>query len=92
METKQYDLIIIGGGSAGLAAAIAAADHGVEKILVLEKEDEAGGILLQCIHNGFGLHRFKEELTGPEYAARFAGEAEKRAGIEIKVRSMVLKI
>jgi len=92
METKQYDLIIIGGGSAGLAAAIAAADHGVEKILVLEKEDEAGGILLQCIHNGFGLHRFKEELTGPEYAARFASEAEKRAGIEIKVRSMVLKI
>ncbi|MDO4627624.1 MAG: FAD-dependent oxidoreductase [Planctomycetia bacterium] len=92
MEKKQYDLIVIGGGSAGLAAAIAAYDEGVKNILVLEKEDEVGGILLQCIHNGFGLHRFHEELTGPEYAARFVDEAQKRDGIEIKTRSMVIKI
>ena len=92
MQTSNYDLIIIGGGSAGLAAAVSAAENGVEKILILEKEDYAGGILLQCIHNGFGLHRFKEELTGPEYAARFVAQAQKFPGIEIKIRSMVLKI
>ena len=92
MQISNYDLIIIGGGSAGLAAAVSAAENGVEKILILEKEDYAGGILLQCIHNGFGLHRFKEELTGPEYAARFVAQAQKFPGIEIKIRSMVLKI
>ena len=72
------DLVVIGGGPAGLAAAIAARDAGVEDILILEREKELGGILNQCIHNGFGLHTFQEELTGPEYAARYEEEARKR--------------
>ena len=65
-----YDLVVIGGGPAGLAAACAAHEAGVRDILVLERDDRPGGILNQCIHNGFGLHTFREELTGPEYAAR----------------------
>ncbi len=69
--TDQYvDILIIGAGPAGLAAAISARESGIKSILVLEREDEPGGILRQCIHNGFGLHRFNEELTGPEYAQR----------------------
>ena len=70
----ERELVVIGGGPAGLAAAIAAAENGVavDDILILEREPELGGILLQCIHSGFGLHRFGEELTGPEYAARFS--------------------
>ena len=74
LKTEMFDLVIIGAGSAGLAAAGAAADAGVERILILEKEDFPGGILLQCVHNGFGLHRYKEELTGPEYAERAMAE------------------
>ena len=70
MSDRYVDILIIGAGPAGLAAAIAARESGVESVLVLEREDEPGGILRQCIHNGFGLHRFKEELTGPEYAQR----------------------
>ena len=66
----KVDLIIVGAGPAGLAAAIAARESGVSSLLVLERENEPGGILRQCIHNGFGLHRFSEELTGPEYAWR----------------------
>lgn len=68
---KQVDILIIGGGPAGLAAAISAREAGAEDILILEREESLGGILKQCIHNGFGLHTFKEELTGPEYAQRF---------------------
>lgn len=89
--SEQYDLIIIGGGSGGMAAAISAYDNGIEKVLILEKEPYLGGILLQCIHNGFGLHTFKEELTGPEYAYRFVEEVEKR-NILYKVNSMVINI
>ena len=72
----KVDIVTIGGGPAGLAAAIAARESGVEQVLILEREPELGGILNQCIHNGFGLHTFKEELTGPEYAARFIEKAE----------------
>ena len=88
---KQYDLVVIGGGSGGLSVAISAYDNGVKNSLVLEKEDFLGGILLQCIHNGFGLHTFKEELTGPEYADRYVKELIKR-GIEYKVSSFVSEI
>ena len=65
MTEHHVDILVIGGGPAGMAAAIAAHDEGVESILIIERENELGGILRQCIHNGFGLHRFREELTGP---------------------------
>ena len=91
MANRKYDLVIIGGGSGGLASAISAYDNGIKNLVILEKEAYLGGILLQCIHNGFGLHTFKEELTGPEYAYRFEEEVNKR-GIEYKLNSMVLNI
>ena len=75
---NSYDIVIIGGGPAGLAAAVSAYDNGVKDVLILEREPRTGGILNQCIHNGFGLTRFKESLSGPEYANRFAVEVEKR--------------
>ena len=65
---KQIGVLIVGGGPAGLAAALAARENGIENVLILERDNELGGILNQCIHNGFGLHTFKQELTGPEYA------------------------
>lgn len=86
-----YDLIVVGGGPAGLAAAVSAKNEGLENVLVIERDSEAGGILNQCIHNGFGLHYFGEELTGPEYAGRFIKKAEE-AGVEISTDSMVLDI
>ena len=88
---KTYDLVVIGGGSAGLGAALSAYDEGVKNILLLEKERDLGGILLQCIHNGFGLHEFKEQLAGPEYAQRFVDKF-KEAGIEYRTETMVVAI
>ncbi|MEW8957020.1 NAD(P)/FAD-dependent oxidoreductase [Clostridium sp.] len=87
----NYDLVVIGGGPAGLAAAYEAYENGVEKILIIERDKELGGILNQCIHNGFGLHTFKEELTGPEYAERFIDMVES-SKIDVKLDTMVLDI
>ena len=75
MRTK---IAIIGGGPAGLAAAVAAKEAGVEEVVIIERDNVLGGILNQCIHNGFGLHTFNEELTGPEYAARFIEKAKEK--------------
>lgn len=88
---KTYDIVIVGGGPAGLAAAASARKSGAESILILERDKELGGILNQCIHNGFGLHTFKEELTGPEYAARFI-EQINELNIEYRLNTMVMDI
>lgn len=87
----MYDLIVVGGGPAGLAAACKAWDEGVKNILVLERDKELGGILNQCIHNGFGLQRFKEELTGPEYAGRYI-DMLKATGVQVELDTMVLQV
>ena len=84
----KKELVIIGGGPAGLAAAVAAYDAGVRDMVVIEREERAGGILKQCIHNGFGLTRFHESMTGPEYAQRFLDEANAR-GIGIMTNTFV---
>lgn len=88
---RQHAIVIIGGGPAGLAAAISAAEHGEKDLLILERDRELGGILNQCIHNGFGLHTFQEELTGPEYAARYIEKA-RELGIPCLTDTMVLDI
>ena len=87
----NYDIVIVGGGPAGLAAAASAKKNGADSILILERDRELGGILNQCIHNGFGLHTFKEELTGPEYAGRFI-EQVKALNIEYRLNTMVMDI
>ena len=88
----EYDVIIIGAGSAGLSAALACNEKGLKKILILERESECGGILQQCIHNGFGLHTFNEELSGPSYAQRYIDLVSKHANIKIKVNTTVINI
>ena len=85
------DLVIIGGGPAGMSAAVAAYEAGIRDILILERDTSLGGILQQCIHNGFGLHRFKEELTGPEYAWKYEQKV-REYGIECMTDTMVLDI
>ena len=85
------DLVIIGGGPAGMSAAIAAYENGITDVLILERDESLGGILQQCIHNGFGLHKFGEELTGPEYAWKYE-EKVKQYGIEFKSDTMVLDV
>ncbi len=88
---KRIGVLIVGGGPAGLAAALAAKENGIDNVLILERDQELGGILNQCIHNGFGLHTFQQELTGPEYAGRFIDRVE-AAGIPYKLGTMVMDI
>ena len=91
MYNVKCDVAVIGGGPAGLAAAIAAKEEGAQNVLILERDNALGGILQQCIHPGFGLTRFKEELTGPEYYGRFVDHA-KELGVDYMLNSMVLQV
>ena len=88
---ENIDLVVIGGGPAGLSAAISAYNNGIKDILIIERDNILGGILNQCIHNGFGLHKFKEELTGPEYASKYI-ELIKETNIKILTNSMVVDL
>ena len=89
---NERELVIVGGGPAGMAAALAAREAGVADVLLLERDRHLGGILNQCIHPGFGLHHFKTELTGPEYADRFARAVREDPGIEVSLSSFVVKL
>ncbi len=91
MKQLNFDVAVIGGGPAGMAAACAAYDMGVKDVIIFDREDEMGGILRQCIHNGFGLHKLGKELTGPEYAAVYANMVKER-GIKVYTNTTVLKI
>jgi len=89
---KERELVIVGGGPAGMAAALAARRAGVKDVLLLERDQHLGGVLNQCIHPGFGLHHFKQELTGPEYADRFVRLVQEDRGIEVSLRSFAVRL
>jgi len=88
----ERELVVVGAGPAGMAAALSAHEHGIKDILLLERDQYLGGILNQCIHPGFGLHHFKEDLTGPEYADRFIKQIENNPQIEVSLKSLVVNL